>query len=171
MAILPLAAQDDSSSLPPGTMLLPKSVLPNYEADIDHARLIQNSGKDVLQKGQEIYQQICHNCHGDVNLPGSIPNSLRFAEGQFQHGNDPYTMYQTITRGWRLMVPQVQLVPQEKYAVIHYIREHFLKPHNPSQLFPITGAYFATLPKGKGIGPKPVKREPWKDMDYGRAYA
>ena len=167
VAMLPIAAQNDSSSLPPGTMLLPESALPAYEADIDHARLIEGRGKEVFQKGQEIYQQICHNCHGDVNLPGSIPNSLRFAEGQFQHGNDPYTMYQTITRGWRLMVPQVQLVPQEKYAVIHYIREHFLKPHNPGQLFEITDGYLAALPKGKDLGPKPVKREPWKEMDYG----
>ncbi len=156
-----------TSDLPPGVMLLPESALPEYEADIDHAGLISNSSKDVLKQGQEIYQQICHNCHGDINLPGSIPNSMRFAEGEFQHGSDPYTMYQSITRGWRLMVPQVQLVPQEKYAVIHYIRDHFLKAHNQVQLFKVTDEYLASLPKGKSVGPAPVKREPWLDMDYG----
>ena len=162
-----LMAQVPETALPPGTMLLPQSALPAYEANIDHAQLIQKRGKDVIKQGQEIYQMICHNCHGDINLPGSIPNSMRFAEGKFQHGNDPYTMYQTLSRGWRLMVPQVQLVPEEKYAVIHYIREHFLEPHNPDQLFAITDDYLATLPKGKDLGPKPVKREPWRDMDYG----
>jgi hypothetical protein len=77
-------------------------------------------------------------------------------------------MYQTLTRGWRLMVPQVQLTPREKYAVIHYIRDHFLKGNNPDQLFEVTDEYLASVPKGKDLGPVPVKREPWKDMDYGR---
>ena len=117
-------------------LLLSASALPAYESDVDHARLIRHVDKTVVAQGREVYQQVCHNCHGDVNLPGSIPNSLRFAEGEFQHGSDPHTMYQTITRGWRLMTPQVQLVPREKYAVIHYIREQFLAKHNPSQNFP-----------------------------------
>ena len=65
------------------------------------------------------------------------------------------------------MIPQVQLVPREKYDVIRYIREHFLANHNRSQLYEITDAYLAGLPIGTSTGPKPVKREPWKDMDYG----
>lgn len=165
---LPLIAQQGDPGLPPGSMLLPESALPDYESGIDHALLIQQNDKDVIKLGQEVYQQVCHNCHGDINLPGSIPNSLRFAEGEFQHGSDPYTMYQTITRGWRLMVPQMQLVPQEKYAVVHYIREHFLKTHNQDQHFDVTDAYLESIPKGIDLGPDPVKREPWKDMDYGR---
>ena len=67
-----------------------------------------------------------------------------------------------------MMVPQVQLTPREKYAVIHYIRDHFLEEKNPSQYFKVTEEYLASLPKGKEIGPEPVKREPWKEMDYGR---
>ncbi len=151
----------------PGTMILPESALPDYEAEIDHAGLIQQSSAAVFRKGQEIYQLVCHNCHGDLNMPGSIPNSMRFGEGVFQHGNDPYTLYQTITRGWRLMVPQVQLVPSEKYAVIHYIREHFLKEENPDQYFEISDTYLAGLPKGSSEGPQPSKRKPWSEMDYG----
>jgi len=151
----------------PGTLLLPESALPDYEANIDHAKLITESSNAVFRKGQEIYQMVCHNCHGDINMPGSIPNSLRFSDGVFQHGNDPYAMYQTITRGWRLMAPQAQLVPSEKYAVIHYIREHFLKEHNPDQYFEVTDAYLSRLPKGTDRGPPPTKREPWKEMDYG----
>lgn len=155
------------ASPPPGTMLLPESALPEYEAHIDHEAYILQNNNQVINHGREVYQQICHTCHGDINLPGSIPNSLRFGEGEFQHGNDPYTMYQTITRGWRLMAPQPQLVPQDKYAVIHYIRSHYLKEHNPDQYFQVDDAYLATLPKGTEMGPKPVKYEPWKDMDYG----
>ena len=64
--------------------------------------------------------------------------------------------------------PQVQLVPREKYDVIHYLRETFLKDHNPSQYVAVTDAYLAGLPRGNTTGPAPVKREPWRDMDYGR---
>lgn len=153
--------------MPPGTMLLPESDLPKYEADIDHARLIKDRGKGVMKLGQATYQQVCHNCHGDLNFAGTIPLSMRFAEGEFQHGKDPYTMYQTLTRGWRLMAPQMQLTPREKYAVIHYVRDFYLKKRNPGQHFDVSKEYLVTLPTGKGIGPVPVKREPWKDMDYG----
>ena len=161
------AASEVSPEDVPAAMLLPESALPEYEKNIDHQKLIRGWNRGTLRQGQEIYQQICHNCHGDINLPGSIPNSLRFGEGEFQHGSDPYTMYQTITRGWRLMVPQVQLVPREKYAVIQYIREHFLQQHNRDQLFKVTDDYLAELPKGQSLGPDPVKREPWREMDYG----
>ncbi|QXD24454.1 c-type cytochrome [Opitutia bacterium ISCC 51] len=155
------------TSMPPGTMLLPESALPDYEANIDHEAYILQTNNQVINHGRQVYERICHTCHGDINLPGSIPNSLRFGEGEFQHGNDPYTMYQTITRGWRLMAPQAQLVPQDKYAVIHYIRSHYLKEYNPDQHFEVNDAYLETLPKGTEMGPKPLKHEPWKDMDYG----
>ncbi|MGB0580247.1 MAG: DUF6797 domain-containing protein [Limisphaerales bacterium] len=167
LALVITVAAQDQGSLPAGTMLLPESALPAYEKEIDHQRLVKDQSRGVVRMGQEIYQMICHNCHGDLNFAGSIPLSLRFGEGQFQHGSDPYTMYQSITRGWRLMAPVPQLTPREKYAVIHYIRSHYLKPHNPSQLFKVTDRYLDTLPKGKSLGPNPVKREPWKDMDYG----
>lgn len=159
------AAQEPS--LPPGAPLLPESALPAYERDLDHAGLIRGWNNAALARGEKIYQRVCHACHGDLNLPGSIPNALRFAEGRFQHGSDPHTLYQTLTRGWRLMAPQVDLVPREKYDVIHYVRETFLARHNPSQYFPIAAAYLAGLPRGSSTGPAPVKREPWRDQDYG----
>lgn len=153
--------------LPPGEPLLPESALPAYEKEIDHAGLIRGWNKAALARGRETYQQICHNCHGDLNVPGSMPNSLRFGQGVFQHGKDPYTMYQTLTRGWRMMAPQVQLVPREKYDVIYYIRESFLREHNRGQWAEIDSAYLDGLPKGSSNGPAPVKREPWKEMNYG----
>ncbi len=154
-------------ALPPGAPLLPESALPDYEKNIDHARLIRGWDKASLARGEKIYQLSCHACHGDLNLAGSIPNALRFAEGTFAHGADPHTLYRTLTQGWRLMAPQPQLMPREKYDVIHYVRETFLAKQNPSQYVGVTDAYLATLPKGDSIGPAPVKREPWREMDYG----
>jgi mono/diheme cytochrome c family protein len=162
---LPLA---HAAALPEDAPLLPVSALPAYEQTLDHAGLIRGWNKASLARGEKIYQLVCHACHGDLNLAGSIPNALRFAEGKFSHGADPHTLYETLTRGWRLMAPQVQLVPREKYDVIHYLRETFLKDQNPSQYVAVTDAYLAGLPRGNTTGPAPVKREPWRDMDYGQ---
>src|SRR5688500_572155 len=146
-----LAAQD--ASLPPGVLLLPESDLPEYERSLDHAALIRGWNKASFERGEKIYQLNCHSCHGDLNLAGSMPNALRFSEGRFQHGSDPLKIYQTLTRGWRLMPPQAQLVPREKYDVIHYLRESFLSGRNPSQHTAITEAYLTSLPKGAATGP------------------
>ncbi len=166
LAVDLLQAQDHSPI--PATMLLPESALPEYEKEIDHAGYISmDVDRGVLTRGNLTYQNICYNCHGDLALPGSIPDSLRFSEEQFKHGNDPYTMYLSTTRGWGKMAPLVQLTPKEKYEVIHFIREKYIKPNNPGQYFEVTKDYLEGLPKGTSRGPKPVKREPWKDFHYG----
>jgi putative heme-binding domain-containing protein len=141
--------------------------LPEYESHVDHTGLLRDLGSDSYKRGEAIYQRLCINCHGTHDQPGSLPTSLRFAEGKFKSGSDPYTMYQTLTRGFGLMVPQAWMVPQQKYDVIHYIREAYLKRHNPSQYFAITGEYLEGLPKGDTRGPEPRVIEPWVTMDYG----
>jgi hypothetical protein len=164
--ILPLSRSQETTQ-PPDGPILPESSIPEYEKDIDHAGYIRDWNKDSFKRGNAIYQKVCHSCHGDEALPGSLPNALRFAEGEFQHGNDPFTIYQTLTRGWRLMIPQTQLVPQEKYDVIHYILERYVKEHNPKEVFEISEKYLARLPQGSSRGPTPVKNEPWRKFDYG----
>lgn len=82
-------------------------------------------------RGLATYRNACYNCHGDTEQPGSIHNSRRFWQEAFRNGADPYALYQTLTRGFGLMPPQVRLTPREKYDVIHFIREEFLKKHNP----------------------------------------
>lgn len=96
-----------------------------------------------------------------------MPTSLRFATGKFKNGNDPHQMYTTLTHGYGMMNPQRWMVPQQKYDVIHYIRNHFLKSENPGQYFDISETYLASLPKGNTRGPKPVVSRPWTMMDYG----
>lgn len=156
-----------SAQEPVGTMLLDESSLPEYEGKIDHEKLILNDNAEVQKLGKSVYQSLCYNCHGDHKQVGSVPNALRFASGKFQHGKDPHTIYKTLTRGWRFMAPQMQLTPREKYAVIHYIRDKYLKKSNPKEYFNVDKDYLKTLPKGKELGPKPVKKAAWSDMDYG----
>ena len=76
-----------------------------------------------FQRGEKIYDRVCANCHGTKDHAGSLPTSLRFASGAFKNGSDPYRMYQTLTRGFGQMAPQTWMVPEQKYDVIHYIRE------------------------------------------------
>lgn len=142
-------------------------VLPEYEKQLDHAGLLRTLNSESFKRGEAIYKRLCVNCHGTVKEAGSLPTSLRFATGQFKNGADPYSMYQTLTRGYGLMTPQTWMVPEQKYDVIHYIREAFLKPHNATQYVATDAGYLARLPAGTTRGPKPILREPWKTMDYG----
>lgn len=141
--------------------------LPEYESHLDHAGLIRGWNAESLARGEAIYRRVCVNCHGTKDKPGSLPTSLKFAEGKFKNGSDPLAMYQTLTRGFGQMTAQPWLVPSQKYDVIHYIRETYLRPHNPSQLVAVDGAYLARLPRGDTLGPPPNLFEAWTAMDYG----
>ena len=89
----------------------------------------------AFKRGEAIYSRLCVNCHGTHDRPGSLPTSLRFANGAFKRGSDPYSMYLTLTHGFGQMQPQTWMVPAQKYDVIHYIREAYLKPRNPKQYY------------------------------------
>ncbi len=150
---------------PPASLIA--FVLPDYERDIDHASLLRDLNDKAFQRGEAIYSRLCVNCHGTKDQPGSLPTSLKFAQGKFKNGHDPYRMYHTLTHGFGLMAPQTWMVPQQKYDVIHYVRETYLKPHNPSQYATIDAEYLASLPKGSSRGPSPSNVEPWSSMNYG----
>jgi putative heme-binding domain-containing protein len=142
-------------------------VIPEYEKQIDHAGLIRSLDDKALRRGEAIYARVCGNCHGTKDAPGSMPTSPRFATDKFKNGSDPYSLYQTLTRGYGMMTPQTWMVPRQKYDVIHYVRETFLKPHNPTQYAKADANYLDRLPKGTTFGPPAVNVEPWVTMDYG----
>ncbi len=147
--------------------ILAKNELPAYELELDHAHYLQNWSKEFYHKGLVTYRTVCFNCHGDKDQPGSIPNSTKFWQDSFKYGSDPYSMYQTLTQGVGLMAPQVNLSPQEKYGVIHFIREEFMRDHNPNQFKKIDSLYLGSLPRGDSLGPDPQEYKPWAEMDYG----
>ncbi len=159
---LALRPPESAFALPP---------LPEYERHIDHAGMIAGLAGANFQRGEAIYNLVCVNCHGTKDKPGSLPTSLRFATGVFKNGADPFHMYQTLTHGFGQMVPQSWMVPQQKYDVIHYIRESYLKSNNPTQYAKINADYLASLPKGDTRGPQPVALEPWVTMDRGPSLA
>lgn len=155
---------------PPAALLVLQ--VPDYEADVDHAGMVSDLNRPetanaAYKRGEAIYMRLCINCHGTREQPGSLPTSLRFAEGKFKNGSDPYRLYRTLTYGYGLMAPQTWMVPQQKYDVIHYLREEYLRLHNPSQFVSTDTAYLASLPQGTTRGPEPVNIEPWALMNYG----
>lgn len=136
----------------------------------DHRDLLENWNADAFKRGQEIYNQLCITCHGNEKIEGSIPIALKFHEGKFKNGHDPFRMYQTLTKGYGMMMPMPQFSTRQKYDVIHYIREEFLKKHNPSQLTKTEDSYLASLPRGiSQIEEKESKKTPppYKQMDFG----
>ncbi|MCO6458638.1 MAG: c-type cytochrome, partial [Pirellulaceae bacterium] len=156
-----------AAELEPPPALYASRPLPEYEQQIDHAGMIASLNDDSFRRGEAIYNRLCINCHGTHDKPGSLPTSLRFATGKFKNGSDPYTMYQTLTRGFGMMVPQTWMVPEQKYDVIHYIRQAYLREHNPTEYRAVDEAYLAGLPQGTTRGPQPSNILPWEQMDYG----
>ena len=147
--------------------ILSMDQLPDYERSLDHVALAERLSKEFFFQGVQVYRRACFSCHGNVDVPGSIPASRQFWTEPFKGGSDPYALYQTLTRGRGLMPPQVSLTPREKYAVIGFIREAFLQEHNPSQYFEVNRRYLRSLPKGDSLGPRPTRQRPWQKMDYG----
>ena len=138
----------------------------------DHHDLVTGWNDKTLEEGKQIYQTLCTVCHGTKEAPGSLPTALRFSEGPFKNGADPYSMHATLAKGFGQMVPQGQYTTAQKYAVIQYIRETFLRPHNPSQFTAITTDYLTTLPRG--LTRAPVEKEDrsrpeYLRMDFGPA--
>jgi glucose/arabinose dehydrogenase/mono/diheme cytochrome c family protein len=111
----------------------------------DHQAIVSQWNAESLAEGAAIYKSLCVVCHGTKEAPGSLPTAPRFAEGMLKNGADPYSMYQTLTKGYGQMVAQPQYTTAQKYAVIQYIRETFFKPHNPSQYAKFDIAH---LPRG-----------------------
>lgn len=114
--------------------------------DIDHAGILKKLNKTTLEKGRQLYATSCMACHG-ADGTASLPQARSFKKDKLRFGNKPYDMWRTITNGAGAMPAQSWLKPEERYYVIQYIRETFMKKSNPSQYFAITDAYLTALPK------------------------
>ena len=136
----------------------------------DHAELVRGWNDASLQRGKAIYSQLCVTCHGTLDKEGSLPTAPRFHLGEFKNGNDPYRMFQTLEKGYGLMVPQPQYNTAQKYDVIHYLRETFLRDKNEKELAKVDDEYLESLPRGLSTvqereGPKQGRQ--YVLQDYG----
>jgi mono/diheme cytochrome c family protein len=135
----------------------------------DHATLIANWNEESLARGATIYSQLCVVCHGTLDTPGSLPTAPRFAEGPFKNGSDPHSLFNTLTHGYGQMVAQPQYTARQKYDVIHYIRETFLR-HRPAEYTDPDARYLARLPIGMATAEAEIETStlpPYRQMDFG----
>ena len=163
---------DTAAALKPDPAWLARSAPPAYEQDIDHAGFVAEwahaeAAGAAFERGAAIYSRVCANCHGTVEAPGSLPTAPRFATHTFKAGSDPLSLYRTLTVGTGQMVPQAWMVPSQKYDVIHYLRETFLKSRTDQAAARLSPDYLAGLPKGSSRGPAPAATDPWRLHDYG----
>ena len=178
----PVATFPELSSFPgfPVKLTLPDSVKINSARVqplelTDHRKWIAGWNDESLATGKQIYETLCVTCHGTPEKEGSLPTALKFHEGEFKNGSDPYRMFQTLEKGFGMMVPQPQYSAEQKYAVIHYIREAFLKAHNPKSYFPVDTDYIEEIPRPLTTVEEttptidPNEAPPYQQMDFGPA--
>ena len=135
-----------------------------------HAELITNWNKESFDRGQALYHSICITCHGTPEKEGSLPTSRAFWKEPFKNGTDPFNLFKTLTDGLGQMPAWPSLTPRDRYDVIHYLREAFLKPQNPAAYFPVTEAYLRSLPTEKLISePVAENQAPYLRMNFGPA--
>lgn len=150
--------------------ILSEKDLAELESDIDHAGLIASADREGYKRGERIFSSNCINCHGNEEVAGSIPLSTKFWEQELKYGSDAYSMYLNISRGIGTMPPQPTLTPQEKYDVISYIRQKYIKENPNEKYMASTPGYLKGLPKGTSRGPETKPYQPWADMDYGNFF-
>src|SRR5437762_9594551 len=121
---------------------------------LDHAGIIRSWNAESLARGEKLYNGICITCHGNLTQAGSLPASRPFWKEPFKNGSDPFSLYKTLSEGLGQMPAWTFLTPEQRYDAIYYIRETFVKPHNPSAYFQVTPQYLASLPKGSSRGVK-----------------
>jgi hypothetical protein len=117
---------------------------------VAHAAIIGKWDAQSLTRGEKLYSAVCITCHGTPDKLGTLPTSRAFWKEPFKNGNDPLSLYRTIGQGLNQMPAQLWMTPEQRYDVIYYLREAFLKPQNPKQYFTLTPEYLANLPKGNG---------------------
>ena len=149
-------------------LLLP-SLLSAQKADpngrgnsVDHVGIIKSLDGAGYARGKSTYENLCANCHGNDGRTPALPISPAFGKGPFKFGDDPYSMFVTLTKGNGLMGPQTWMSPRERYEVIHYLRETFMKPSYPGYK-PVSEEYLDELPKVT-VAPPPKKKLPIRDF-------
>ncbi len=104
--------------------------------NVNHRKLAYfNSGEpddDYLEAGRKLYLQNCTSCHSkNGTSPPINPLARSFTKNRMENGGDPFSMFKTLTYGFRNMMPSVQLNPTDRYKVIHYLREKIIREKAP----------------------------------------
>ncbi len=119
---------------------------PGAATTVDLRPLLKPTPK-LLAEGKQVFVANCAPCHGidgygnGPRAAGLNPPPRNYHTGVFRYGTSVLTMYHTVTNGspGTSMPSFVALSPEERMAVIHYIRQNFipksaLQHNTPAQL-------------------------------------
>lgn len=115
--------------------------------------------ENYLDEGKKLYLENCTSCHSKDGLSPPLNQLSRmFTKHKMENGGDPYSMFKTLTYGYRNMMPSVQLKPDERYQVIHYIRQNIIKEKAPNLLVEIDSNYIRKMPRSQKSYHEEAKR-------------
>lgn len=105
------------------------------EPEPDHIKLMADRSSAVIDQGAVIYGAKCASCHGaqgnsnpsNMNPP---PRNFHNDGWKCQLGGGPYALYSVLTHGQNTMPSFPGLTPAQRYAVIHFLRESWVKTAN-----------------------------------------
>jgi mono/diheme cytochrome c family protein len=127
---------------------------------------------DYLEAGRKLYLQNCTSCHSkDGTTPPINPLARSFTKNKMENGGDPYSMFKTLTYGFRNMMPSVQLNPADRYKVIHYLREKIIREKAPELYVKFDQSNTNTMPKSpESTGNEAERIEQLARLGYLRDY-
>ncbi|MCO8121660.1 c-type cytochrome [Stieleria sp. TO1_6] len=170
---------DEVSRLHDGEMIPESMVAFNDFENVSHrdlARFVPSADSDAdLEEGRQLYEMNCIQCHSPDGIqPPKNPAARIFTKHKMENGGDPYSMFRTITYGFRNMMAAPQLSPEERYKVIHFIREKMIRQQSPELYVEIPETYTNAMPHNpRGSGAAAARVEALAKSgylrDYGRA--
>ena len=148
-------------------------ISPNALAQSSHAKIISSWDDQSFARGKQLYESLCITCHGSPEKEGTLPTSRPFWKEPFKNGNDPYSIYRTLSQGFG----QMPAWTSDSAATVRCRSLHsraFVVSYNPAAYFKVNAAYLATLPtapiENSNSSDAPTEKEPPSvPMDFGPA--
>jgi hypothetical protein len=116
----------------------------------------------VLDEGAVLFGKNCAACHGPngdsnpTNL-SPAPRNLRSDAMKNPKGAGPYGLYTVLTSGYGGSMPAFPaLSPEQRYALVHHIRETLITPANKDHYVDDSDAVKKTIPAPGGGDSAPV---------------
>src|SRR5207253_689581 len=93
----------------------------SFSEEAPHADIIRHWNTESLARGKQLYETLCITCHGTPEREGTLPTSRPFWKEPFKNGNDPFSLYKTLSQGLGQMPAWTFLTPEQRYDAIQYV--------------------------------------------------